>query len=138
MAALYFDQRLSDDERRQALYNGDIFVYSPTAETQKLCSLGRAMIEEAFSPFDPRRVDQYLNMEDTAALLAKLKPAFIHHPECKRLLPEIITQLGGDPSKIYFDVPRMRSAILRTISPLALHMRFIRIGTLGIRHRCAR
>jgi hypothetical protein len=110
MAALYFDQRLSDDDRRHALYNGDIFVYSPTPETQRLCSLARAMIEEAFSPYDPRRIDQYLTMEDTAARLAKLKPAFIHHPECKQLLPEIITRLGGDSTQIYFDVPRMRSA----------------------------
>ena len=32
--------------------------------------------------------------------LASLKPAFIHHPECKRLLPEIIASIGGDPNEI--------------------------------------
>jgi hypothetical protein len=110
MGTLHFEQRPSDDERRRALYNGDIFVYSPIPATQKLCTLARGMIEEAFAPHDPRRIDQFLGMEEAAAILGKLKPAFIHHPECKRLLPEIVVELGGDPAKTYFDVPRMRSA----------------------------
>ena len=110
MGTLHFDQRLTDNERRQALYSGDIFVYSPVPASRKLCALARGMIEEAFAPHDPRRIDQILGMEEAAAVLAKLKPAFIHHPDCKRLLPEIIVELGADPAKTYFDVPRMRSA----------------------------
>jgi hypothetical protein len=110
MTAIYFDQRLSDDQRRQALYGGDIVVYSALPSAQRLCALAAAMIKVAFAPIDPRRVDQYLSMEETATILAKLKPAFIHHKDCKRLLPEIISDLGGDPDKVYFDVPRMRSA----------------------------
>jgi hypothetical protein len=110
LASIYFDQRWSDDKRRQALYDGDIFVYSPTAATQRLCALAREMLEDAFAPVDPQRVDQYLSMEETAAILARLKPAFIHRPECKSLIPTIIGDLGGDPDRIYFDVPRMRSA----------------------------
>src|SRR5271157_5743708 len=110
MTALYFGQPLSDRDRRHALYKGDIFVYSPTPATQELCALARTMIEAAFAPYDPRRIDQYLSMEEAAEVLSKLKPAFIHHPDCKRLLPEIIGELGGDAAKTYFDVPRMRSA----------------------------
>jgi hypothetical protein len=110
MATLYFDRDLSDDQRRRALYNGDIFVYSPIESTKKLCALARRMIEQAFAPHDPRLIDQYLSMEEAAEILSELKPSFIHNPECKRLLPEIIVELGGDPAKTYFDVPRMRSA----------------------------
>lgn len=110
MANLYFDVRISDDDRRRALYNGDIFVYSPFPATQELCALARSLIEDSFRPHDPRHIDQHLTMEEAAAVLAKLKPAFIHHPDCKRLLPEIIADLGGDITKTYFDVPRMRSA----------------------------
>lgn len=110
MAAIHLDERLSDAERRRALYNGAIFVYSPTSATARLCALGRSMIHEAFAPVDPLTVDRHLSMEETAAILAKLKPAFIHHPECKTLIPEIVAELGGDLAKTYFDVPRMRSA----------------------------
>jgi hypothetical protein len=110
MTSIFFDQVLTDTTRRNAIYRGDLFVYSPTSVSLKLVALARSMIEQAFAPHDPRAIASHLEMEACAAILAKLKPAFIHHPECKVLLPEIIAGLGGDPDKIYFDVPRLRSA----------------------------
>jgi hypothetical protein len=110
MSNIYFDYRCSDEKRRSALYTGDIFVYSPLEATAKLCALAKTMINEAFAPHDPRTIEHHLSMEECARVLASLKPAFIHHPECKRLLPEIIASVGGDPNEIYFDVPRLRSA----------------------------
>jgi len=110
MSNVYFDSPCSDQDRRNALYNGDIFVYSPSAATVELCALAKQMINEAFAPHDPRTIDRYLSMEECARILSSLKPAFIHHPECKRLLPEIISSISGDPNAIYFDVPRLRSA----------------------------
>jgi hypothetical protein len=110
VGAIHFDQYLPDDERRQAIYRGEIFVYSPRAATETLCALGRAMIREAFAPLDPQTVDRHLSMEETVRILAKVKPAFIHHPDCNSLVPRIVEEIGGDLSKVYFDVPRMRSA----------------------------
>jgi hypothetical protein len=110
MSNIYFDKPCSDGDRRKALYDGHIFVYSPSDPTAKLCALAKRMINEAFAPHDPRTIDRHLSMEECARILASLKPAFIHHPECKRLLPEIICSIGGDPEKVYFDVPRLRSA----------------------------
>jgi len=110
VANIHLDARCTDEERRRALYKGDLFVYSPSRATTRLCELARTMIEEAFAPHDPLRIDRLLSMEDCAAILAKLKPAFIHHPECKQLLPEIVQERGGDLDKVHFDVPRMRSA----------------------------
>lgn len=110
MTSVFLDQPLTDAERRHALYQGDLFVYSPTAASTRLVTFARDMLEEAFAPYDPRDVASHLDMEACAAILAKLKPAFIHHPTCKVLLPQIISELGGDAEKVYFDVPRMRSA----------------------------
>lgn len=110
MGTIHYDTRCTDDERRAALYRGDIFVYSPIPATQRLIDLARRMIEEAFAPHDPRRIHEVLSMEECAAILSKLKPAFIHDPECKVILPENIRALGGDPEEVHFDVPRMRSA----------------------------
>jgi hypothetical protein len=110
MSTVHYDAHCSDEARREALYHGDIFVYSPMPATRALAELARGMIAEAFAPHDPRRIDQVLSMEECAAVLARLKPAFIHHPECKRLLPEIIKSVGGSPDETYFDVPRLRSA----------------------------
>lgn len=108
--SVYYDSPMSDEERRARLYAGDIFVFSPTAASRELIELGRAMLEQAFAPHDPRQIHGHLTPEATAAILAKLKPQFIHHPECKRLIPRIMAAHGVDLEKLYFDVPRMRSA----------------------------
>jgi hypothetical protein len=51
-----------------------------------------------------------MTAEAVAAILADLKPAFIHHPECKKIIPQIMKERGVDIEKLYFDVPRLRSA----------------------------
>jgi hypothetical protein len=110
MTTVFFDDPISDELRRKALYEGHLFVYSPSTASRRLVQLAREMLEEAFAPHDPRSVADHLAMEECAAVLSRLKPVFIHHPECKRLLPRIIAEIGGDMERIYFDVPRMRSA----------------------------
>jgi hypothetical protein len=110
MASLFFDRVMPDTQRRRGLFGGDLFVYSPGPATTKLIEFAREMLTAAFAPHDPRFVERHLAIETCAAVLSKLKPAFIHHPECKRLLPQIIAEQGGDPERTYFDVPRLRSA----------------------------
>ncbi len=108
--SLFFDARMSDQDRRTRLYAGDIFVFSETAGSRELVALAREMLETAFAPHDPRRIHEHKTPEEVAEILAKLKPQFIHHPECKTLLPKILAEHGCDLEKVYFDVPRMRSA----------------------------
>ena len=53
MTAIHFDANIPDDERRQRLYNGELFVYSPTAESLELIQFARKMLTDAFAPRDP-------------------------------------------------------------------------------------
>jgi hypothetical protein len=110
MAAVHYDAKVTDEERRTRLYAGDIFVYSPLPESLELVELGRKMLAETFGKRDPEQAQFSMPVEEFARLLGELKPRFIHHPECKRLLPAILSRLGCDPGKTYFDVPRLRSA----------------------------
>lgn len=110
MTAVYIDADMPDDERRARLYAGDIFIFTPTPATKALVALGREMLEAAFAPLDPREIHKHKSAEAVAAILSELKPAFIHHPACKKLLPQIMAERGIDLEKLYFDVPRMRSA----------------------------
>lgn len=110
MTNVFIDSEMSDAERRARLYAGDIFLFTPTDTTRELVALGRQMLEEAFAPLDPRTIHHHKTAEEVAAILSVMKPAFIHHPECKRLLPQILAERGIDLEKLYFDVPRMRSA----------------------------
>jgi len=110
MTNVFIDSDMPDAERRARLYAGDIFLFTPTDTTRELVALGRQMLEDAFGDFDPRTIHHHKPAEEVSAILSVLKPAFIHHPECKRLLPQIMAERGIDLEKLYFDVPRMRSA----------------------------
>lgn len=108
--SIYLDRDMDDEARRQLLYQGHLFVYCKTPATTELIELGRAMLEAAFAPHDPQLVHRHLSVDEVASILGVMKPRFIHHPECKNLVRRILEERGLDLSKVYFDLPRMRSA----------------------------
>jgi hypothetical protein len=110
MNTIFFDSTMNDEQRRQHLYNGQLFVFSPCPSAIALCEFARELIEEAFAPLEPREAQYSLPVEEYVAILAKLKPYFIHHPKSKQFMQGILSELGCDLSKTYFDVPRMRTA----------------------------
>ena len=110
MGSVHFDSSLPDDERRARLYAGDVFILSPTDGSRALIELARRMLEQAFAPHDPRTIHKRMTPEEVAGTLGKLKPQFIHHPECKEIIPQIMREHGVDLEKLFFDVPRLRSA----------------------------
>ena len=107
---VYYDPPFTDDERRTQLYAGQLFVYSPRPSSLAFCEFARGLIREAFAPLDPLTAQHELDVARYAEILGKLKPAFIHHPDAKRHLRAVLGDLGCDPEKTYFDVPRMRSS----------------------------
>jgi hypothetical protein len=110
MNTVFFDSGASDDLRRKELYGGQIHVYSPRPNSVELCNFARQMCEEAFAPHDPQVAQYQLPVERFAAILAELKPKFIHHPTSKRLIQQLLGEMGCDSAKTYFDVPRLRTS----------------------------
>ncbi|MES1240968.1 MAG: hypothetical protein ABUT39_05055 [Acidobacteriota bacterium] len=110
MSTIYLDSNKNDDERRRALYQGHIFLYSPRPSTLALTEWARELVEEAFHPLDPVHAQDSLPVERFIEIVAPLKPRFIHHPKTKELLLNLLADLGSDMDKTYFDVPRMRVA----------------------------
>jgi len=109
VSSIYFDSSLTDEKRRQALYQGELFVYSPTKSAIALCHHARKMIEQAFGSLDPLTAQYHLEVEEYVAILAELKPKFIHHPDSKKYLQGMLVELGCNLNQTYFDVPRMRT-----------------------------
>ena len=72
--------------------------------------LARELIRDAFGSLDPETAQYHMPVEQYAAVLAELKPKFIHHPDSKRLIKQMLSETGCDLEKTYFDVPRMRTA----------------------------
>lgn len=110
MNTLYIQPNLPEAQRRKLLYQGQLMLLGPTPASLALCAFARGLIEQAFGSLDPRKAHESLPVEEYVAILSELKPRFIHHPVCKRLIKEILAETGHDLSKTYFDVPRMRSA----------------------------
>jgi len=110
MNAICFDSVLTDDKRRKLLYAGQVLVYSPTPSSLALCQVARELSVEAFSPYEPTKAQFKMPVEKYASILAELKPKFIHHPTCKKLIQSMFLELGCDPEKTFFDVPRLRTS----------------------------
>ena len=64
MGTIYIDSPSTDDERRQKLYAGEMFVYSPSAGSSELCALARQLSEEAFAPHDPQVAQDHMPPEE--------------------------------------------------------------------------
>ena len=110
MANVHYNSKFDDQTRRQLIYAGDLFVYAASSASLELVELARQMLSDAFAPHHPETAQHHLDVEEYAGTLAELKPAFIHHPECKKLLPKILDELGCDECETFFDVPRLRTS----------------------------
>lgn len=95
---------------RSDAYTGTIHVSSPTRKTVDFAEFAQGLIQEAFGSLDPETAQFELPVDTFAAILSALKPRFIHHPESKRFVREILVERGCDPESTYFDVPRLRSS----------------------------
>ena len=86
MHSIYVDSRHDDGKRRQYLYEGQLFVYSPRPKALAFTDFALQMIKEAFGTEDPTTAQYDMPVEEFVRIFAPLKPAFIHHPETKRLI----------------------------------------------------
>jgi hypothetical protein len=109
MPTIYLDSLLNDEKRRHRLYGGNLFAFSAGEGATKLSQLARELSEAAFAPHDPQVAQESLPAERYVEILAKLKPTFIHHPRAKELIAGLLSELGCDVGRTYFDVPRLRT-----------------------------
>jgi hypothetical protein len=68
---IYVGSQMSDHHRRLKLYEGSLFVHSPSRSALKLCSLAQELIQEAFGSVDPLQVQDYHSAERCAEILAR-------------------------------------------------------------------
>ena len=109
MPTIYVDRESTDEERRRSLFSGDLHLLSPSDGAAGLCALARQLSEEAFAPYDPRIAQESMSVEDYVGILGQLKPRFIHHGAAKDLIGQMLSEVGCDLEKTYFDVPRLRT-----------------------------
>jgi hypothetical protein len=108
--AVYVDAAVSDDARRERTYGGAVHLTSPTPATSAFAAFARELVHEAFAGHDPEHAQFDMPVAEYAAVLAQLKPRFIHHPESKRHVQATLAERGCDLDATYFDVPRLRTS----------------------------
>jgi len=110
VTTILFNADVTDEERRARLYSGQVLVYDASPASLALVEHARDLIAEAFGPIDPQTAQHHMPVEEFAALLAELKPKFIHHPTSKERIRELLGYHGCDLDRTYFDVPRLRTS----------------------------
>lgn len=111
MPNVFFDYPdLTDEERRQRVYEGNIFLNSPVPAVVALCDFARSLIADAFPGGDPRLAQFDLPLTEYVDVIAPLKTKFTNHLHTKKLLQDVLLHFGYDLEKTYFDVPRLRVA----------------------------
>jgi len=108
MTTIYVDSPLDDAARRERLYDGQLFVFTPRDSTRALCDFARELIEDAFGGQDPTMAQYGMSVEQFVEIFAPLKPAFIHHPRTLGLIRDVVDDVACDLDATYIDVPRLR------------------------------
>jgi Phytanoyl-CoA dioxygenase (PhyH) len=109
MNTIYMDAAIDDEKRRKLLYEGQLFAFSNRPSIRALAAFAGEMIQEAFPGLDPLTAQYHMPVEKFVEIFGPLKPKFIHHPESKRLIREVLKDFGCDLEETYQDVPRLRA-----------------------------
>ena len=106
---VYFNRRLADDDRRERLFGGAIFVDGNVGAIRAMSAWAEELIAEAFHGVpDVRDAHRHLPLGDFIARASPLKSRFTNDPRTKQLCQELIAEVGADPQRTYFDLPRLR------------------------------
>ncbi len=108
MNTIYFDSSAQDEVRRQQLYAGQLFVFSPRPSVIALCQLARDLIEATLGSPIPQRAEDGLSVKEFLVAESSLKQQIMHHPQTKLLIQSLLQEFGCDLSKTYFDLPQLR------------------------------
>lgn len=108
---IYVNRRLDDDDRRQRLFDGALFLYSCPAASRKIVEWARELIDAAFGDLhDIHHAHEKLAVQDFIKRAGPLKSKFTNDQKTADLCQELIVTMGCDPELTYFDLPRLRVA----------------------------
>jgi Phytanoyl-CoA dioxygenase (PhyH) len=108
MVNIYLNHRLSDHNRRERIFSGDLLLYSRGAATAALTDYAVGMIRGAFAPYAPEKAQYELSVEEFVRRAGPLKSKFTNDHHTKELIRHLLSEFGCDLNDTYFDVPRLR------------------------------
>ncbi len=107
MNIIRFNPKISDDNRRQLLFDGDFILYSKTTALENLVAFAATLIEETYGS-QPETAQFGMDVTDFIKAASALKTKFTNHATTKELIKALLAETKCDEKKTYFDVPRLR------------------------------
>lgn len=108
MSAIQINPNKDIDTARQALFAGDLLIYSQLPSVQALCRFADELIRETFGDLEPEKAQFELPVEQFVEKIGPLKSHFTNHLRVKEMVRNIIGDFSCDLDTTYFDVPRLR------------------------------
>ncbi len=108
MITVYLNRRIGDDDRRESLFSGNFFLYTDIGGADALADHAKELIAEAFGGLDPERAQYEMDVEEFIRRVEPLKREFTNGQRTKELCQQFAVDLGTDPERTYFDIPRLR------------------------------
>ncbi|HRW99120.1 MAG TPA: hypothetical protein P5280_06500 [Cyclobacteriaceae bacterium] len=108
MASILLNPSINDLQRRNAIFEGAIVLFTATPGSEALCLHARNMVLEAFSPHNPEHAQEHLTVEKFVDIVGPLKSRFTNDAKTKQLVKEYLLEKNIFSKTTYFDVPRLR------------------------------
>ena len=108
MPNIFEDSALDEEQRREAIFAGDIFRSRPSAAWTALSDFARSVITKHFGRRNPLRAQHEISVEEFVATIGPLKTDFTNQLRTKELVRDVLRESGCDLEHTVFDVPRVR------------------------------
>jgi hypothetical protein len=108
MVNLLVNQPMSDVERRRAIFDGGILLFSRRDATTALVDHARGLIAGAFGAHGPEEAQFSIEVDEFIDRVGPLKTLFTNDDRTKVLVRDVLGAFGCDLDTTYFDVPRLR------------------------------
>ncbi len=112
LTPVYNNRRITDDDdRRRRLFEGGLYLYSAPATSTAIVAWAKELIEHAFAKSsNVRTAHAHMDVAAFVERAGPLKSTFTNHQRTKQLCQALIVDMGCDPDRTYFDLPRLRVA----------------------------
>jgi hypothetical protein len=105
---LYLNRQISDEARRESLFAGNFYLYTGKSGADALAQHAQDLIAKNFGDLDPERAQFQMDVDEFITRVEPLKSEFTNGQRTKELCQAFATELGVDPERTYFDIPRLR------------------------------
>jgi hypothetical protein len=110
MTAFHIDPSSDSETLLHHLYGGDLVMFTHLPAVAGFVAFAKEQLADVFKPYDPEEAHLHHTPEETAAILGRWKPQFIHHDKSKSFVRAIIREAGFPVRDTHFDVPKPRTA----------------------------